>query len=120
MTLTDCTLFSQTTGGAGAHFLAQLVADPQVSRVYAVNRAARDGTPLLQRQKEALRARGEPESAAEHGKVQLLEADTADEKCLGLKQELYDEIRRSITHIVHNAWRLDCESYILQSEFASR
>lgn len=74
---------------------------PSVSRVVCLNRL---GTvDANTRQQDAFDMRGinlQPSTAA---KLLVLEADTS-KPMLGLPQETYKTLTRSVTHIVHNAW----------------
>ncbi|KAF8839601.1 putative aminoadipate reductase [Paxillus ammoniavirescens] len=45
-------------------------------------------------------------SSVERVKLVYVEAEASQDKC-GLSSALYDEIRNSVTTIIHNAWRLD-------------
>ncbi|KAA1470564.1 acetyl-CoA synthetase-like protein [Dentipellis sp. KUC8613] len=101
----DTVLLTGTTGGLGVNVLAHLIANPKVARVYAVNRKS-NGKTLLERQKEALISRGLSSALATHEKVVLVEADIAAQN-LGVSAGLYEELQHSVTHIIHNAWRVD-------------
>ena len=79
-----------------AHLLAGLVADERVERIYALNR--RGAQPLDERQAKALAARELP---VPMDKVVLLEGSTAAPR-LGLDAHTFEEIRASVTLIIHN------------------
>jgi len=101
-------LVTGTTGALGCHMLAQLVADPATSRIFALNRARRRSQmTLVERQKLALLDRGlDPDVILSSDKVCLLEVDlTLNE--FGLAPNIYDELKNSVTHIIHNAWPVD-------------
>ncbi|EPS94433.1 hypothetical protein FOMPIDRAFT_1038850 [Fomitopsis schrenkii] len=99
-------LLTGTTGSLGAYVLARLVDDPAVDRVYALNRPAVDGRSLQSRQKSALQERGLDANALEHSKVVLLEADLSVSG-FSIPQDLWAEMHASVTHVIHNAWRVD-------------
>ncbi|TFY63805.1 hypothetical protein EVG20_g6168 [Dentipellis fragilis] len=101
----DTVLLTGSTGGLGANVLAHLIANPKVARIYAVNRKS-SGKTLLERQKEALISRGLDPALAVHEKVVLVETDIAAQN-LGVSAELKEELQNSVTHIIHNAWRVD-------------
>ncbi|KZT66300.1 acetyl-CoA synthetase-like protein [Daedalea quercina L-15889] len=102
----DVVLVTGTTGSLGCFILSSLIEDSKVSKIYALNRVT-DGTgTLLERQRKAFESRGLNSSLLELKRVVLLEGDTAEE-WLGLQEATYDEIRHSLTHIIHNAWRVD-------------
>ncbi|SJL02274.1 uncharacterized protein ARMOST_05600 [Armillaria ostoyae] len=106
-------LVTGTTGGLGCHILANLVLDETVAHIYAVNRPG--SVPATKRQQQTF---------ADHGldvnmtKVTVLEVDLSVET-LVLDQASTDhldilmvfiiliQIINSVTHIVHNAWRVD-------------
>ncbi|KAF9803969.1 hypothetical protein IEO21_09507 [Rhodonia placenta] len=102
----DAVFVTGTTGSIGCHLLALLVADPKVWRVYAFNRPAKTQTHLRERQKSALVERGLDASIADSEKVVLLEGSLTAENW-GVGKNAYEELHRSVTHIIHNAWRVD-------------
>jgi len=94
----DVVLVTGTTGTIGSNVLAQLVADPKVEKVYGFNRE--NSTPLDTRQRIALKERGLDPSVVDSPKVVLLEGNVSQQK-LGLPDDLYEELRTSITHVIH-------------------
>ncbi|TFY54516.1 hypothetical protein EVJ58_g8816 [Rhodofomes roseus] len=102
----DVVLVTGTTGSLGCHLLAQLSENQEVARIYALNRPAKDQLPLRERQRSALIDRGLDASVLESEKVVLLEGDLAKAH-FGVGEKVYEELRRSVTHIIHNAWRVD-------------
>ncbi|KAI0085552.1 hypothetical protein BDY19DRAFT_1020953 [Irpex rosettiformis] len=102
MPIGDTILVTGTTGGLGCALLSQLYDASEVVKVYAVNRLGKQS--LKGRQRKLLRDRGyDGDAILRSSKVVLVEADFAH-PLIGLTQELYDEIRLSVTHIIHNAW----------------
>ncbi|KAK0190677.1 hypothetical protein F5146DRAFT_564151 [Armillaria mellea] len=89
-------LVTGTTGSLGSHILANLVLDKTVKHIYAVNRPG--AVPVTKRQQQTF---------ADHGlevdmeKVTMLEAD------LSVETLVLDQIKNTVTHIIHNAWRVD-------------
>ncbi|KAH9944763.1 hypothetical protein B0H21DRAFT_862505 [Amylocystis lapponica] len=95
-------LLTGTTGALGSHILAELLTNPQVSRIYALNR----GVSLAERQRARFEAVKLPTALLADNKLVLLSGDlTRDD--LGLEPAVLEEIRTSVTHVVHNAWRVD-------------
>ena len=94
----DIVLITGTTGTIGSNVLAQLVVDSKVGKVYCFNRQG--STPLDARQRIALRDRGLDPSVVDSPKVVLLEGTISQPK-LGLVDNLYEEVRTSITHVIH-------------------
>jgi len=98
-------LVTGTTGGLGSHILDVLTRDVNVMRVYALNRPGRAGEDIHPRQRRGFEQVGLDEGVL-LDKVTLLESDLVDDH-LGLKLDLYDEMLRSVTHIIHNAWSVN-------------
>ncbi|KAI0702388.1 acetyl-CoA synthetase-like protein [Cerioporus squamosus] len=93
-----------------ANFLARpqnLVDRPEgkdsVCTVYAFNR--RDAQ-AMERQRAQFRARGLDETLLDLPKFKMVEA-VLHEPGFGLEPSAFSEIQRSITHIMHNAWKVD-------------
>lgn len=87
----DVVLITGTTGALGSFLLSQVVSDPTIARVYAVNRRARDGQSLYERQRLALLNHGIDVSILESRKVRLIEADVAAAD-FDLPKDVYDEV----------------------------
>ncbi|KAH7882112.1 putative aminoadipate reductase [Phlebopus sp. FC_14] len=98
-------LLTGTTGGLGSYLLASLLDKKDVVFVYAFNRPSRTGT-VKQRQRSAFEDRGLDNTLLDSEKLVYVEGDTSLHN-LGLDKQLYEEIRSSVTVIIHNAWRLD-------------
>lgn len=101
----DTYLLTGTTGGLGSNMLAQLLASPAVIRVYAFNRPSRSSTSEA-RQRSAFEKRGLDRSLLSSKKLVYLEGDL-NAPTLALNDRLYGEIHGSVTHIVHNAWKIN-------------
>ncbi|KAF9556700.1 acetyl-CoA synthetase-like protein [Agrocybe pediades] len=102
----DVVLVTGTTGAFGAHILAELIDTTDVIRVYAVNRPSSitNARNLRDRQKEALLQKGlNANIIITSEKLILIEADILLPGW-GINKVLYEEIRSSVTHIIHNAW----------------
>lgn len=88
----DVVLVTGGTGGLGCYVLAELIAGPEVSRVYAINRG-KDKSTLFERQKKALLQRGlDADALLSSDKLVLLAADTSSPH-LGLADEEYEQVR---------------------------
>ncbi|KAG9309639.1 putative aminoadipate reductase [Chiua virens] len=98
-------LLTGSTGGLGSFLLAELLQSSAVQRVFAFNRPSSTKS-IEERQKAAFRDRGLPVNLLDSNKIAYVEADAALERC-GLPPAQYEEIRNSVTLIIHNAWRLD-------------
>ncbi|EPS92706.1 hypothetical protein FOMPIDRAFT_1170901 [Fomitopsis schrenkii] len=97
-------LVTGTTGGLGSYFLAQLLVDDRVSRVYAFNRPSESS--IAERQTAGFKARELDVSLLSSSKLVYVEGDAAAGQ-LGLVKEMYERLRQEVTVIIHNAWRLD-------------
>ena len=84
-------LLTGSTGGLGSSILARLAATPKVSRIYLLNRKARDGSTLVDRQRLALKDRGYDSTILDNENVILLEGDTALPN-LGISDDIYEEV----------------------------
>ncbi|KAF4618234.1 hypothetical protein D9613_011556 [Agrocybe pediades] len=106
--LGDVVLVTGTTGGLGSYLLAELILNPAVSRVYAVNRVGSGSRGALsERQLKSLVDRGlDGNSILRSEKLVLVEANLALAQ-FGIADELYTEMVSSVTHILHNAWPVD-------------
>ncbi|KAI0758570.1 male sterility protein-domain-containing protein [Trametes elegans] len=99
----EVVLITGTTGGFGCDALEHLLRDDSIERVYAFNRK---GSDAVARQHAQFRARGLDEALLDTPKFRLVEA-VLHEPDFGVTPELLDEVRRSVTHILHNAWKVD-------------
>ncbi|KAJ6465896.1 putative polyketide synthase [Mycena vitilis] len=99
-------LLTGTTGALGCHILARLLEDNDVVVVYALNRKDRTGISLLERQTKAFTNQGLSSAFGHSPKLILVEGELGDEN-FGLSATLKNKMMSSITHIIHNAWRVD-------------
>ncbi|KAI0758633.1 hypothetical protein BD413DRAFT_488534, partial [Trametes elegans] len=95
-------LITGMTGGFGCDVLEHL-RDDSIECVYTFNRKDSDA---VARQHAQFRARGLDEALLDTPKFRLVEAGL-HEPDFGVTPELLDEVRRSVTHILHNAWKVD-------------
>ncbi|KAA1476420.1 acetyl-CoA synthetase-like protein [Dentipellis sp. KUC8613] len=100
----DTILITGTTGRLGSWVLSLLLQDASVRRVYALNRGG--GEPLRARQRAAFARWGLDAGLLETARAALVEGDAADPR-LGLRAGVYEEIRRTVTGIIINGWRVD-------------
>ncbi|KAK0444273.1 uncharacterized protein EV420DRAFT_1277509 [Desarmillaria tabescens] len=100
----DVVLVTGTTGALGAYILDSLINDPTVTRVYALNRGDTKGARSVYiRHVDSFRERDLDWTLLNSDKLVLLEADLTVEG-LGLEGQVYEEIRRDVTCIIHSAW----------------
>ncbi|KAF7798276.1 hypothetical protein EIP86_009494 [Pleurotus ostreatoroseus] len=106
-------LLTGTTGNIGSHILATLLADGRVSKVYALNRSG-SHSEVGRRQRAAFEDRGLPVDLLSEEKFIPLTGDLTRER-FGLG-EYFDEIRNTVTHVVHNAWTVHFKHTLLSFE----
>lgn len=87
----DVVLVTGTTGSLGCHLLVRLASNPEIRRIYALNRSPRDGKTIRQRQENALRARGLDADILDHSRVVLLEGSLL-QPMFGLPDTIYNEV----------------------------
>lgn len=120
----DVVLVTGTTGALGATLLTKLVQTPEVEHIYALNRRSEEGKTLIDRQRERLIEWGLDTELLRCDKITFIESDMS-ESCLGLSESVYEQvschcfgqlpllistwsqIRTSVTHIIHNAYRVN-------------
>lgn len=96
-------LLTGSTGNVGSHMLATLLQTPAVRRVYTLNRPS---AAAAERQRKVFLERSLPvELLASERLVQLF--GTATDERLGLELAVFDELKLNVTHVIHNAWRVD-------------
>ncbi|EJD42002.1 NAD(P)-binding protein, partial [Auricularia subglabra TFB-10046 SS5] len=93
-------LITGTTGALGSNLLAQLLASPDVSRVYALNRS-HASQALPKRQAASLIDQGLDPALLCLQKLVLLEGDTTQRE-LGLRRPTFELLQRTVTHIILN------------------
>ncbi|RPD58224.1 acetyl-CoA synthetase-like protein [Lentinus tigrinus ALCF2SS1-7] len=99
----DTILITGTTGGFGCDILEHLLLDEGVEKIYAFNRP---GSQAMERQRASFRKRGLDETLLESPRFRMVDA-VLDTPGFGLEATLLEEIRNSVTHIMHNAWKVD-------------
>ncbi|KAI0750820.1 hypothetical protein C8Q80DRAFT_1268136 [Daedaleopsis nitida] len=96
-------LITGTTRGFGCDVLEHLLRDKLVAKVYAFNRP---GTHAEIRQRVHFGKRGLDEALLSSPKFRMVEA-VLDVPGFGITPDLLEEIRTSLTHIMHNAWTVN-------------
>ncbi|OBZ74288.1 L-aminoadipate-semialdehyde dehydrogenase large subunit [Grifola frondosa] len=105
--VTQTVLLTGTTGRLGCHLLAQLLQNPEVVRVYALNRESSGKDSALKvRQRDAFTTWGLDVGLLSSPKV-TFHVCNFPQGDLGLNKDLYKEIQDSVTIVIHNAWRVD-------------
>ncbi|KAF8751541.1 Male sterility protein [Rhizoctonia solani] len=93
-----------TTGGLGSHLLAQLLENEKVEKVWAMNRKSSKNN--RDRELSSFEDKLLDVNSLKSGKLVFVDTDLEDPK-LALPNEIYDEIRREATIIIHNAWQVN-------------
>ncbi|KAL4071516.1 hypothetical protein V8B97DRAFT_1960480 [Scleroderma yunnanense] len=98
-------LITGSTGGLGSYMLSSLLNRNDVVKIYALNRRSKTAT-AKERQRSSFEDRGLDTSLLEFNRLVYIEGETPQHQ-LGLDQQIYEEMRDSVTVVIHNAWRLD-------------
>ncbi|KAF7289315.1 General substrate transporter [Mycena indigotica] len=107
-------LLTGSTGGLGSEILSQLLQDPRITKIYALNRPMHT-KGSLQRQADAFHVRGLDITGLNAQKLVFIEAH-AHEPDLGVDVGLYKELKASVSHIIHNAWSIDFNASLASFE----
>ncbi|KAG8629680.1 hypothetical protein KVT40_003545 [Elsinoe batatas] len=101
----EVVVLTGATGGLGAHLLAQLVRKPNVQSVWALTRASSDEV-ALNRTLQSLKTRDIQLASEELSKVVAVPADLSKPD-FGLGAERYEDLRSTVTSIIHSAWAVN-------------
>ncbi|KIP12187.1 hypothetical protein PHLGIDRAFT_62555 [Phlebiopsis gigantea 11061_1 CR5-6] len=96
-------LLTGATGNIGSHILASLLDDARIAQVYTLDRPSGDPAARL---RSAFGDRLLPVDLVESPKLVCL-GGALSEDFFGLQKPMYDEVLRSVTHVVHNAWTVN-------------
>ena len=99
----DTIMITGTSGSIGSSVLVDFLKRPNVRRIYALNRPSADP---IKAQKAALTKHGFDPSLVDTPKVTFLNADLAAAD-LGVGELLLEELRVTVTHIVHVGWLIN-------------
>ncbi|GJJ05917.1 putative secondary metabolism biosyntheticenzyme [Clathrus columnatus] len=112
-------LLTGSTGGLGSQLLAQLVEIPTITKIYALNRPG-GGKSSYERHVEAFEDRGNDVEILNSSKIVFLEGDTSVSGFAISDAKLFDEMRNSVTTIIHNAWSVNFNISLASFEPAIR
>ncbi len=101
-----CVLITGATGSVGSHLVAHLAGLPSVTSIICINRRSKQEPKFRQRQ--ALISKGIFISQEGFAKLKVFEANTS-KPMLGLPENDYEDLLRSVTHIIHNAWLMSAK-----------
>ncbi|GJJ05919.1 putative NRPS-like protein biosynthetic cluster [Clathrus columnatus] len=112
-------LLTGSTGGLGSQLLAQLVEIPTVTKIYALNRPGGGKSPY-ERHVDVFEDRGNDVEILNSSKIVFLEGDTSVSGFAISDAKLFDEMRNSVTTIIHNAWNVNFNISLASFEPAIR
>ncbi|KII85378.1 hypothetical protein PLICRDRAFT_313944 [Plicaturopsis crispa FD-325 SS-3] len=98
----ETVLLTGSTGNLGSHILKSLIEDRSIARIYALNRKdsrGAAGVSVRARQESGFEQRGVDSALAASEKVVFVEGDAAS-----LSAQLREEVLRTVTCVIHNAW----------------
>jgi thioester reductase-like protein len=101
-------ILTGSTGSLGNYILQNLIASPDVSGIYCMNRSA----GAADRNRKSFEERG---ATPDFAKVTFLQTDFAKDN-FNLPQEIYDELLRSADTFIHNAWAVDFNKTVASFE----
>jgi len=99
----DIIVITGTSGSIGSSTLVDCLKSPNVKHIYALNRPSADP---VEAQKAALERRGFDPSLADTPKLTFLNAELAAAD-LGIGELLLEELRTTVTHIIHAGWLIN-------------
>ncbi len=95
----EVVLLTGSTGSLGSYLLGTFISDPEVAKVYCLNRAHNG----FERQKKSFEDKG---LTSNFEKVEFLHCNISEE-LFGLDLSKYLKLRGSVTQVVHNAWEVN-------------
>ncbi|TKA62532.1 hypothetical protein B0A49_12190 [Cryomyces minteri] len=108
-------LLTGSTGNLGSYLLQALLASPNITRIYVLNRSA----DSEQRQARINAAKGFS-TTFDKARVRFLTCNLRLPQ-LGLAAPVYNELAENVTHMLHNAWTVDSNrdlSFYVDAEIA--
>ncbi|KAG6855913.1 hypothetical protein H0H87_009479 [Tephrocybe sp. NHM501043] len=99
-------LLTGSTGSIGTEILAKLLEDASVEHIYAFNRPSLESFTIEERHRNRFKESGLDIGLLNTEKVSFISGD-ATQPNLGLDRGQYSELSRSVTIVIHNAWKLD-------------
>ena len=108
----DTIVITGTSGSIGSSILVNCLRCPNVKHIFALNRPSANP---VETQKAALERRGFDPSLVDTPKLTLLNADLAAGD-LGIGELLLEELRNTVTHIIHAGWLINWASDLSRFE----
>jgi nucleoside-diphosphate-sugar epimerase/SAM-dependent methyltransferase/acyl carrier protein len=114
-------LVTGATGSLGSHIVAHLASLPTVDKIYCLNRhgpgglKARANADPQKRQIQALESKSIHLDQSSLSKLVAIEADSFEAQ-LGLDLEVYNQLVKNVTHIIHNGFPVNGLRSLEQNE----
>ncbi|KAI5116179.1 hypothetical protein M0805_002877 [Coniferiporia weirii] len=102
----DVVLITGSTGSLGSNIMARLIQSVGIARVYALSRPSSDGTTARERHARTFEREGLDVKLLDSLKVRFLQGDPSSVG-FAIGAEQYEEMQSTVTHIIHNGWRVD-------------
>ncbi|THH09230.1 hypothetical protein EW145_g2182 [Phellinidium pouzarii] len=102
----DVVLLTGSTGSLGSNILAKLIQRAGIARVYALSRPSPDGASAKDRHVAAFTREGLDVDSLDSSKVRFLVGDPSYAD-FAVEPTVFKEMQSSVTHIIHNAWRVN-------------
>ncbi|KAH8110877.1 acetyl-CoA synthetase-like protein [Phellopilus nigrolimitatus] len=102
----DVVLLTGSTGSLGSNILAKLIQSKTVKHVYAMSRPSADGVSVKKRHVNAFERENLDVRLLDDANVRFLEGD-ASHPDFAIDPKQFVEMQSSVTHIIHNAWRVN-------------
>lgn len=99
-------LLTGSTGSLGSNILAKLINNPGVKRVYTMSRPSSDGMSAKERHVKSFERESLEVMLLDDKKVLFLEGDAAHAD-FGIDTQHFADMQSSVTHIIHNGWRVN-------------
>ncbi|KAL5492825.1 hypothetical protein ACEPAI_4273 [Sanghuangporus weigelae] len=107
-------LITGSTGSFGSNLLAKFLQSDSVKLVFVLSRPSPDGT-VDQRLVKAFEKEGLNVDLLGSSNLRLLEGD-ASKTGLGISIDQYNELLSSVTHVIHNGWRVNFKNSVSSFE----
>ncbi|EJC99755.1 acetyl-CoA synthetase-like protein [Fomitiporia mediterranea MF3/22] len=107
-------LLTGSTGSLGSSLLARLLQSDSVAVVYALSRPS-EGDIVESRLYKSFEREGMDLNLLRSGKLKALDGDPSKGE-FGLGTEQYTELRSTVTHVIHNGWRVNFSNTIASFE----
>ncbi|KAH8110853.1 acetyl-CoA synthetase-like protein [Phellopilus nigrolimitatus] len=102
----DVVLLTGSTGSLGANILVKLIQNKAVTRVYAMSRPSSDGVSVKERHAKAFERESLDVQLLDDARVSFVDGD-AGHADFAIDAKLFAELQSSVTHIIHNGWRVN-------------